>query len=128
LASDLLGRPGIDRVITDTAKGPDIITHQSAKGRNDLADQGLATILMFPNPDRYARLNVIAQRFGLNRLVNGVPEIIGLLYRDMLDQAIGRNRGMRRIERTPTHIVVMSHGLFVAFGKEAFMNSGRYRL
>ncbi len=74
----------------------------SARGRNDLQDKHISTILTFLAKDEYCRLNFVAQRFGID-------DIYQDHYRDQLNQAAGRNSGLRKNHATPyDHEVIVS--------------------
>ncbi|UTS82232.1 hypothetical protein OL67_003336 [Phaeobacter piscinae] len=121
LVRDMLDN-GADHIITDMANNAsvNVSTHISSRGRNDLQDKNIRTILTFLAKDEYARLNVIAQRFG-------VSDIYHLHYRDRLNQAVGRNRGLRQNFETPCeHEVVVSPTLYRCLGGGDFFQAGRY--
>lgn len=123
LAARLLYDPvdPVDVVITNYAVGSNIYSHKAARGRNDLADKNIATILTFIGPDQYAVLNCIGQKFD-------IEDPIGLCYRDMLNQDVGRNRGFRSQRPTPrTHRLLVSPRLYRCLGGRRFFGSGRYR-
>lgn len=113
---------GIDFVISDMADGSHSVlsTHVSARGRNDLKDKHISTILTFLAKDEYCRLNVVAQRFGID-------DIYQNHYRDQLNQAAGRNSGLRKNHATPyDHEVIVSPTLHRCLGGSPFFASGRY--
>lgn len=111
-----------DFAITDMASdhGSFVSTHVSARGRNDLQEVNICTVLTFLAKDEYCRLNVIAQKFG-------VEDVYGEFYRDRLNQAVGRNRGLRRHPVTPyDHEIIVSPTLYQCLGGAGFFSSGRY--
>jgi hypothetical protein len=52
-------------------------------------------------PDQYADLNVIGQWLG-------IPNIINLFYMDQINQAVGRNQGLRQSNQRETKIVLIT--------------------
>ncbi|MBO9406182.1 hypothetical protein J7399_01985 [Shimia sp. R9_1] len=111
-----------DFVITDMSSdhGSSVSTHVSARGRNDLQEANICTVLTFFAKDEYCRLNVIAQKFG-------IEDVYREFYRDRLNQAVGRNRGLRRNPDTPyDHEIVVSPTLYQCLGGADFFSSGRY--
>lgn len=111
-----------DVVITDMASdhGSSVSTHVSARGRNDLQEVNICTVLTFVAKDEYCRLNVIAQKFG-------IEDVYDEFYRDRLNQAVGRNRGLRRNRDTPyDHEIIVSPTLYQCLGSADFFSSGRY--
>jgi hypothetical protein len=74
------------------------------KGRNDLADKDMFIILTSLAPELYGRLNVIGQWLG-------IPDIIGLHYQGLINQAVGRNTGFRQQDGTKT-VMICSHRLW----------------
>ncbi|WP_299140282.1 hypothetical protein [uncultured Tateyamaria sp.] len=122
LAQCLLNDPAdpFDLVIADIAKGERIVSHLSAQGRNDLSDISIATILNFVGADEFSKLNVIAQRFDL-------PGIFLMFYRDKINQAAGRNRGLRnRKGSNNQHRLYVSPGLMSVLNGMRFFGTGRY--
>lgn len=69
-----------DFLITDMASdhGSSVSTHVSARGRNDLQEANICTVLTFVAKDEYCRLNVIAQKFGIENVYDE-------FYRDRLN-------------------------------------------
>lgn len=123
LVTRLLNDPDdpVDTVITNYNTGTNIYSHKAARGRNDLADQNIATILTFIGGEQYSVLNVIGQKFD-------IVDPIGLCYRDMLNQDLGRNRGFRSTGPTPReHRLIVSPRLYRCLGGNRFFLSGRYK-
>ncbi|MCG7492947.1 hypothetical protein [Thalassobius sp. Cn5-15] len=121
LVQDRLG-DGMDFVITDMANdlNGSVSSHISARGRNDLKQVNISTVLTFLAKDEYCRLNVIAQKFG-------IKDVYGDFYRDRLNQAVGRNRGLRKHPETPyDHEIIVSPTLYRCLGGSDFFASGRY--
>lgn len=122
LVADRLGS-GFDFVISDMMTGgleSRVSSHVSARGRNDLQDKNISTILRFLSQEEYCKLNIIGQFFGID-------EVYQVHYRDLLNQAVGRNRGLRRNPTTPRdHEIIVSPTLFRCLGKTDFFASGRY--
>ncbi|WP_157946927.1 hypothetical protein [Thalassobius sp. I31.1] len=113
---------GMDFAISDMAQGSksSVSSHISARGRNDLQNRNISTVLTFLSKDEFARLNVIAQRFG-------IEGIYQKHYRDRLNQAVGRNRGLRKNHATPyEHEIIVSPTLHRCLGGTSFFGSGRY--
>jgi hypothetical protein len=112
---------GFDLVITNEVKNSRVMNHSKSKGRNDLADKRIATIITYIGPDHYAELNAIGQRYG-------IEDVIGLFYRDQINQDIGRNRGFRSVQPTPMdHQLYVSPNLFRELGGHRFFRQGRYQ-
>ena len=112
---------GFDRVISDISKNEKVISHRSVRGRNDLQEWNIATIMMYLGPVQYAELNVIAQLYGID-------DAISLHYRDQLNQALGRNRGIRRsLTDAGRHQLVILPRLYRELGGRKFFRSGRYQ-
>jgi hypothetical protein len=123
LVTRLLNDPDdpVDAVITNYATGTNIYSHKAARGRNDLAEKNIATILTFMGSEQYSVLNCIGQKFDIR-------DPIGLSYRDMLNQDVGRNRGFRSTGPTPgEHRLIVSPRLYRCLGGQRFFGSGRYR-
>lgn len=91
----------------------------SSRGRNDLSDRDIATIIMPPHPDQYAKLALIADACGIDG-------IMPLAYRDVIQQAVARNSGYRYSGYG--HLVVINNHLFRDLGGDAFAAGGRYKL
>jgi hypothetical protein len=107
-------------IITDMAEGENIYTHLSARGRNDLDDKNITTVLTFIGGDEYAKLNAVAQSYGIGNLIE-------LFYRDRLNQAAGRNRGLRSQMPEPLkHKLRISPTLMQVLGGHGFFGKGRY--
>ncbi|WP_282059474.1 hypothetical protein [Roseobacter litoralis] len=111
-------------VISDMATGEHVHTHASARGRNDLDDKHITTVLTFIGPAEYAVLNAVAVRYFPQADVN----LVHLYYRDRWNQAAGRNRGLRaRSPEACYHAVVVSPKLYRCLGGSSFFGEGRYR-
>ena len=74
---------------------------QGCKGRNDLIDKDLYIVMTHLAPDQYAALNVIGQWLG-------IPNIINLFYMDQINQAVGRNQGLRQSNQRETKTVLIT--------------------
>lgn len=112
---------GFDLVITNEVKNSRVMNHATTKGRNDLTDKRIATIITYIGPDHYAELNAIGQKYD-------IEDIIGLFYRDQINQDVGRNRGFRSVLPTPMdHVLYVSPGLFRELGGRQFFRRGRYQ-
>jgi hypothetical protein len=97
-------------------------SHEKAKGSNKLEHKDVVTFLQYLSPQVYARLCLWAEEYVLD-------DIVRTYYRDMLFQAIGRNRSFRRSHDDHTdHHVVMSPNLYKELGKAAFTKDCRYEL
>jgi hypothetical protein len=123
LADSLLDSDGdaFDEIISDVAEGDNITAHKTARGKNDLKEKNIATILTYLDPHRYCKFNVIAQVFD-------IPDAIILYYRDLLNQAVGRNQGFRRDDSNPKrHQLNLSAKLYHELGGRRFFQSGRYQ-
>jgi hypothetical protein len=97
-------------------------THEKAKGSNELAGSDIVTLIQYLSPRVYAELCLLAATYG-------IKDIVRIYYRDMLFQAIGRNRGFRRSRDKDTdHHVVMNPRLYKELGKAEFTVGRRYEL
>lgn len=95
-------------VICNNVDGNDrVLTFQSAKGANHLADKDIYVIVTHLAPEHYAQLNVVGQWLG-------IPDVIDLYYRDQISQAVGRNRGMRGDEKNLKTVVIASSRLMTS--------------
>lgn len=109
-----------DVIITDIARGPRIVSHISAQGRNDLTQANIATILTHMSPDEFAKLNALAQKFDLK-------EVFSKHYQDRINQAAGRNSGLRKRSDCPNqHCLYISSTFMQSLGGMKFFGSGRY--
>lgn len=63
--------------------------HISAKGRNDLKDKCIATILTYPSMEQYDEWAILGSAFD-------IPNPVQLAYSDTVLQNVGRNLGFRR--------------------------------
>jgi hypothetical protein len=89
-------------VICNNVDGIDrVLTFQTAKGANHLADKVIYIIITHLAPEHYAELNVIGQWLG-------IPDVIDLYYRDQISQAVGRNRGIRGDDKDLRTVVITS--------------------
>jgi len=90
------------------------MTHVAARGRNDLADKRLATLVTYPSIDVYAEYAILGAAFGIDNPV-------AMAYRDQVYQDLGRNLGFRRTDDSDDpHVVFIKPSLF----KELDMLSG----
>lgn len=118
LADEL--KESTDHTITDIAKLGHTISHDSARGRNDLTNKRLATILTFISPEQYAIFNAISQELG-------IPELIQHFYLDRINQAAGRNRGLRNPgDPSMTHAMYVAPTLIRELGGVKFFAANRY--
>ena len=112
LAKDLLAS-GFDYVISNALRPSDeswqgkVMSHDGARGRNDLVGKRVASILMYPSIDQYAELCVLGQAFG-------IEQPITVAYRDQIHQSLGRNLGFRYTVGQPSdaHTVIIKPSLF----------------
>jgi hypothetical protein len=81
-----------------------VLTFQSAKGANHLADEDIYIIVTHLHPMQYAKLNVIGQWLR-------IPDVIDLYYRDQISQAVGRNKGIRGDGKDRRTVVIASYRL-----------------
>lgn len=109
LATDLLTN-GTGFVIGNQLNDPlnpilnSTCSHVAAKGRNDLKDKTIGTIISYPSTEQYDEWAIIGLAFGLSNPIQ-------LAYSDMVLQDIGRNLGFRRQSsnlRQPHKIYVKS--------------------
>ena len=101
---------------------PNVINHQRARGRNDLSGTEIATIIQFLNPQQYAEILALAQKFGID-------DPVRTHYLDQIGQAAGRNRGMRAKSPKPfDHVVIMSPRLFKELGYNQLWSDFRYQM
>jgi hypothetical protein len=99
LAKEILDTNGNAVVVADgVGDGIGAMTFQRMKGRNDLADRDVYIMLTSLAPELYARLNVIGRWLG-------IPDIIGLHYQGLINQAVGRNTGFRQQNGTQTVMI-----------------------
>ena len=128
LASDLVYGQAAesDTVISDMVNAPFAITHDAARGRNDLADQSTAIVLTFLGAEQYGALNVLSQRFVST--IDGETEFsfVQLFYRDRVTQAAGRNRGLRSRGTATSTQLVMSPKLYETLGGPTFFGTGLF--
>lgn len=107
LAVELLEGP-IDFVISNGLKKIDemhkdnVTSHKDARGRNDLHDKAIATLVTYPGVDEYKQLCILGSAFG-------ITDPVALAYRDMVFQDLGRNLGFRSNHQQPT----VGHFLFI---------------
>lgn len=76
--------------------------HISAKGRNDLKDKSIATILTYPSTEQYDEWAILGSAFD-------IPNPVQLAYSDTVLQNIGRNLGFRRDPKA----VSMPHRIYI---------------
>lgn len=110
-------------VITDNAgNSTNICPHKTARGRNDLAERMIVSILTYIGGSQYAELCLLGKEFSL-------PDIIRTYYRDVLFQDIGRNMGFRRSQLDKSgHWVIMHPRLFDNLGGAKLWENERYEL
>lgn len=80
-----------------------VITHQSARGSNDLTGD-IVALYTAPSPDLFAKLAAIDARLGTR-------DSMKLFYLDRYNQTCGRNRGFRN-NNDSSHIVVMGRRMY----------------
>ncbi len=103
---DHLDRPDLLVIANGVASTPNTITHVSAKGRNDMADQDLLQIANFAAPvGEYDELQVVNRVYGLNNAIR-------LRHVDLINQAAGRNQGYRDTGLAHRHWLVISTALW----------------
>jgi hypothetical protein len=101
---------------------PRIKTFQAAKGLNGLEDNDVFIIPTWLSPEQYAELNLIAQWLE-------IPSAVTLFYEDQISQAVGRNTGFRKSEKSTKTKVVCSNRLAKRVLAECFQdNFARIRL
>ena len=123
LVDDFLGQGEVDMIISDKVRHDLVVNHATARGRNDMGDLNLASVIMHLAPAHYSVLNVIAQKYGL---IGQHPDVIRLHYRDQINQALGRNQGFRRDDADPKeHVVLIGETLYNWLGPD-FFRKGRY--
>jgi hypothetical protein len=95
-------------VICNNVDGIDrVLTFQTAKGANHLADKDIYIIITHLAPEHYAELNVIGQWLG-------IPDVIDLYYKDQISQAVGRNKGIRGDGKDRRTVVITSSRLVIS--------------
>jgi hypothetical protein len=105
IAREIMNSNGNAVVVSDGVdENIGAMSFQRMKGRNDLADKDVYIILTSLAVEVYARLNVIGQWLG-------IPDIVGLHYQGLINQAVGRNTGFRQRDGTKT-VVICSHRLW----------------
>lgn len=112
LAVELLD-DGFDFVISDGLGGIDqslrgqVSSHRSARGRNDLEGQRIATILTYPGPSQYSELAILGAAFDID-------DPVSTALRDTVYQDLGRNLGFRYTPGQPmdSHVVIIKPSLF----------------
>ena len=90
------------------------MSHKAARGRNDLADKQLATLVTYPSTTEYAHYAIFGAAFD-------IENPLAMAYRDQVYQDLGRNLGFRRTDESDDrHVVFIKSSLF----KELGMMSG----
>jgi hypothetical protein len=98
------------------------VPHVSARGRNDLDEENIVTIIKYLSGDVFARLSLLAAEFK-------ITDIIKRYYRDLLFQSLGRNCGYRYREINPRrHWVVIHPDLWRNLDRSALTAGRRYEL
>jgi hypothetical protein len=95
--------PGV-QLISDMMQDPEVRTHYSAKGRNDLAGSDIVACYTAVNTQQYRELSAINTAYGLRSAVR-------LTYVDKFNQTSGRNKGYRGRSQKD-HTAVMTHRLY----------------
>ena len=92
-------------VIADEIDGIErVITFQSMKGQNRFVERDISIIPTCLAPEKFAELNVIGQWLG-------IKDVVDRYYDDQINQAVGRNRGFRRLTRDrPRPVSLPVHG------------------
>ena len=82
-------------------------SHRSARGRNDLEGQRIATILTYPGVRQYSDLAVLGAAFDID-------DPVSTALRDTVYQDLGRNLGFRYTPGQPidSHVVFIKPSLF----------------
>ena len=121
LVAELVGEDvGFDLVITNGSDHAKSISHIASQGKNDLTEANIASVITYLAPDLYGILNATNEKFGIS-------DVIRQYYRDMINQAMGRNRGFRRCEVDEGyHVLILGQRLYLELGAE-FFRTGRYR-
>lgn len=112
LAEELLA-DGFDFVISDGLREIDkslsdqVSSHRSARGRNDLQGQRIATILTYPGVQQYSDIAILGAAFDID-------DPVSTALRDTVYQDLGRNLGFRYTPDQPVdaHVVVIKPSLF----------------
>jgi hypothetical protein len=91
-------------VVTNRAKGVDIISHAAAKGRNDLASKNIVQYVFFPHPTQYEKMQAL-------NAFTGRTDLVLRSITDAINQTCGRNLGFRNKGDT-LHSIAMPHRLY----------------
>lgn len=73
--------------IDDSLKAK-VSTHETAKGRNDLSDKNIATIISYPAVEQYEHYTILGAKFNID-------DPVAVAFRDLVFQNLGRNLGFR---------------------------------
>lgn len=93
------------QIITNSAQGHDIISHFSARGRNDFAHKDILQVVHFPHPEVYERLQAL-------NAYTGRTDLVMRTITDAINQTCGRNRGFRNTGTGTEHMAIMPHRLY----------------
>lgn len=112
LAQELLSN-GTDFVISNGLKdipthlAQHVSTHESVRGRNDLVGKRIATLVSYPAVSEYENYCILGSAFGIDN-----P--IGVAYRDIVYQDLGRNLGFRYTtgQAADSHVVYIKSSLY----------------
>ncbi|MEL6596030.1 MAG: hypothetical protein AAFQ47_08840 [Pseudomonadota bacterium] len=116
LAKELLSS-GFDFVLSNNLRPSEdhwkgrAMSHEGARGRNDMIGTTVASILLYPSLEQYAELCVLGEAFGIS-----MPMIAA--YCDQVYQSLGRNLGFRYVDGQPefAHAVYIKASLFQDLG------------
>jgi len=98
LAREIIAKNDNARVIANHCESVEnAISFQSMKGVNDLKHNDVYIIPTMLGAAHFSKLNILGQWLG-------IPDIIEMHYRDLLNQAAGRNQGFRQTGANTTVI------------------------
>lgn len=123
LVTELHGQDPNANVICDMIGDPGLaITHQMAKGSNDLREGNLYVIATHLSPDLYAQLAALGSYLDYE-------DVITQYYVDQISQSVGRNTGFRHDpDSNWTARVIMSRRLWPLLRTGGFNELSRVRL
>jgi hypothetical protein len=101
LVDEILAAQPNARIIADKVKSPRVTNFTVMKGSNEFEHDDIIIIPQLLHPDHYALLNVTG--VFLDR-----DDVIDLHYRDLVTQAVGRNRGFRESSASDTTTLVVA--------------------
>jgi hypothetical protein len=112
LVDEILATQPKAKIIADKVKSPQVTNFTVMKGSNEFEHDDIIIIPQLLHPDHYSLLNVTG--VFLDR-----DDVIELHYRDLITQAVGRNRGFRESSArdTTTHVVASNRLLKLVLSK-----------